>query len=104
MTEPVKLIMTGDIYPGREQEYFEFIVQEFIPALQQLGLEPEDAWFTVYGDYPQILATARAPSLEAAKAILNSPQWKNLERRLKEYITNYRYKLVPYKTTFQFIR
>ncbi len=100
--QPVKLLMTWDILPGHEQDYFEFIVQEFIPALQQLGLEPEEAWFTVYGDYPQILATARAPSLEAALSILRSRQWKDMERRLKQYITNYRYKLVPYKPTFQF--
>ena len=27
-----KLIMTWDIAPEREQEYFEFVVREFIPA------------------------------------------------------------------------
>ena len=102
--QPVKLIMMWDIRSGREQEYFEFIVQEFIPALQQLGLDPEEAWFTIYGDYPQILATARAASLEALKKILRSPEWKELEHRLKQYITNYRYRIVPYKPTFQFFR
>ncbi len=102
--QPVKLIMVWDIRPGFEQEYFEFIVQEFIPALQQLGLEPEEAWFTVYGDYPQILATARGPSLEEVSKILNSPQWRELEQQLKRYITNYRYRLVPYKPSFQFFR
>lgn len=102
--QSVKLIMTWDIRRGREQEYFEFIIQEFIPALQQLGLEPEEAWFTVYGDYPQILATARGRSLEEVRKILSSPQWKELEQQLLQYITNYRYRLVPYKPTFQFFR
>ncbi len=103
-TGPVKLIMTWDIRSGREQEYFEFVVQEFIPALQQLGLEPEDAWYTSYGDYPQILASVRAPSLEALRRVLNSREWKELEHRLKQYIYNYRYRVVPYKPTFQFFR
>ena len=36
----VKMLMTWDIIPGREQEYFEFVVRDFIPGVQRLGLEP----------------------------------------------------------------
>ena len=43
----VKLLMTWDILPGREQEYFEFVVRDFIPELQRMGMEPSDAWFTM---------------------------------------------------------
>ena len=50
-----KLLMTWDILPGREQEYFEFVVRDFIPGMQRLGLEVSDAWFTMYGDHPQIM-------------------------------------------------
>lgn len=101
---PVKLIMTWDIRSGWEQEYFEFVVQEFIPALQELGLEPEEAWYTVYGDYPQIQATVRAPSVEALRRVLRSQEWKDLEHRLRKYIQNFRYRIVPYRRTFQFFR
>jgi hypothetical protein len=54
--------MTWDIIPGREQEYFEFVVREFIPEMQNLGLEPSDAWFTLYGNQPQIMAAANMPT------------------------------------------
>ena len=46
----VKLLMTWDILPGREQEYFEFVVRDFIPGVQRMGMEPSDAWFTMYGE------------------------------------------------------
>ena len=59
----VKLLMTWDILPGREQDYFEFVVRDFIPGLQRLGLEPSDAWFTMYGEKPQIMTSAQMPSL-----------------------------------------
>ena len=55
----VKLIMSWDILPGREQEYFEFVVREWVPGIQRLGLEPTDAWFTMYGNHPQIIAGAQ---------------------------------------------
>mgnify|MGYP001161981102 FL=1 len=54
----VKLLMTWDILPGREQEYFEFVVRDFIPGMQRLGMEPSDAWFTMYGSSPQIMTGA----------------------------------------------
>jgi hypothetical protein len=58
----VKLIMTWDIMPEREQEYFEFVVREFIPGVQRLGFELSDAWATVYGNQPQILVGAIIPT------------------------------------------
>ncbi len=98
----VKLIMTWDILPGREQAYFEFVVQDFIPALQRLGLQPSEAWFTVYGDGPQITTVALAPSLSTVHHVIRSPAWHDLEARLREYVTNYRYKIVRARPGFQF--
>ena len=56
-----KLIMSWDITPQREQEYFEFVVREFIPGIQELGFELSDAWATIYGSQPQILVGAVVP-------------------------------------------
>jgi hypothetical protein len=58
-----KLIMTWDIVPEREQEYFEFVVREFIPGVQRLGFELTDAWATIYGPQPQIMVAATLSSL-----------------------------------------
>lgn len=98
----VKLIMTWDILPGREQEYFEFVVQEFIPAMQRMGLQPSEAWFTVYGEGPQITTVALAPSLNMVRSVIHSSAWKDLENRLLEFVTNYRYKIVRARSGFQF--
>ena len=35
----VKVLMTWDIAAERDQEYFEFIIGEFIPGVQRLGLQ-----------------------------------------------------------------
>ena len=97
----VKILMTWDILPGREQEYFEFIVRDWIPGLQQLGLEPSDAWFTMYGDQPQIMAAAQVPSLTNLQQALETSKWKEITQRLLEYVENFDYKVVQARSGFQ---
>jgi hypothetical protein len=97
----VKLLMTWDILPGREQEYFEFVVREFIPQLQQLGLQPNDAWFTMYGDQPQITAEVQAASLAAVQRVLKTDEWTSLVNRLLDYVENYNSKIVKARAGFQ---
>lgn len=97
----VKLLMTWDILPGREQEYFEFVVREWIPGMQRLGLEPSDAWFTMYGDQPQILAAAQISSINSLERILESPDWESLTKSLLDYVEDFKYKIVQARTGFQ---
>ena len=98
---PVKLLMSWDILPGREQEYFEFVVREFIPEVQGLGLEPSDAWVTVYGDQPQILSSAEVNSKESLDSILASVEWDQLLLKLHDYVENLEFKTVHSKPGFQ---
>jgi hypothetical protein len=98
----VKLLMSWDILPGREEEYFEFVVRDFIPGMQRLGLEPTDAWFTMYGeDKPQILAGAQMSNKQALERIIESQEWKNLTDELMEYVEHFQIKIVPARKGFQ---
>ena len=71
----VKILMSWDIKPGSESEYFEFIVREFAPGIMKLGVQPTEAWYTVFGDGPQILTGAIAEDLATMKSILASDDW-----------------------------
>ena len=86
---------------GREQEYFEFVVRDFIPGLQKIGMEPSDAWFTVYGNQPQIMTSAQMPDLPSLNQILNSTEWNDLSQQLLEYVENFEYKVINARTGFQ---
>jgi hypothetical protein len=98
----VKLIMTWDIMPEREQEYFEFVVREFIPGVQRLGFELSDAWATVYGSQPQILVGAIIPSRGRAQQLLDSSEWRSLNNQLQDFVHNYDQKIVDATGGFQF--
>jgi len=90
----VKLLMQWDIKMGREQEFSEFVVREFAPKLMQLGVEPSEVLYTMYGDGPQMLAIGAVESREKLVTILNSPPWDQLHQKLLTYVTNYSQKVV----------
>jgi hypothetical protein len=90
----VKLLMSWDIKPGHDAEYFEFMVREFVPGITRLGLQPTEAWLAVYGDCPQVLTGGIAEDLDAMRRILDSKEWQKLHERLLELVTNYRQRVV----------
>ncbi len=98
----IKIIMTWDISPEREQEYFEFVVREFIPGVQRLGMELKDAWATVYGTRPQILVGALLPTVAKAHQIMRSSEWVSLHNQLQDYVINYTERIVEAHGGFQF--
>lgn len=97
----VKLLMTWDILPGREQEYFEFVVRDFLPEIQKLGLEPSDAWYTMYGEQPQIMAAVQSNSMGSLQQVIDSSEWDQLILSLMDYVEEFDYKIVQAKSGFQ---
>ncbi len=97
----VKLLMTWDILPGKEQEYFEFVVRDFIPGLQGLGMEPSDAWYTMYGEHPQIMTAVKMPSISTLQQTLELKDWLDLTQHLLEFVENFVYKVVQARNGFQ---
>ncbi len=90
----VKLLMQWDIKMGREQEFSEFVVREFAPKLMQLGIEPNEVLYTMYGEGPQMLTIGAVESPEKLVDILHSANWDKLHRKLLTFVTNYSQKIV----------
>jgi hypothetical protein len=94
--------MTWDIAPEHEQEYFEFVIGEFVPGVQRLGFQPTEAWATLYGRYPQIQVALLAETAPQARRLLDSEDWSLLQDRLFTFVKNYSCKVVPARGGFQF--
>jgi len=97
-----KVILTWNIKPGKEQDYYNFMVGDYLPRINNLGLELTDAWVTVYGNEPQILVGAVMPSQESAQKLISSPDWQALHDQLLDFVENYVCKIAPQKGAFQF--
>jgi hypothetical protein len=98
---PTKLIMRWDVRKETESEYFEFLVHEFIPSLNRLGIDEIQVWYTAYGDCEQKLASGVVPNVEQMKRILDSREWNKLQDKLEQYVEGYSQKMIPATRGFQ---
>jgi hypothetical protein len=96
-----KLLMRWDVRPETESEYFEFLVHEFIPGLNKLGISDIQVWYTQYGDCEQKLASGIAKTRERMQDALNSQTWEQLNDRLQEFVDNFSQKVIPATGGFQ---
>ncbi len=96
-----KLLMSWNIRPGHEDEYFEFVMREFGPGLIKLGVRPTDAWYTQYGDHPQILQGGIAEDLDSLQRVLASDEWSKMKSKLLRHVTDYSQKIVRASGGFQ---
>lgn len=97
----VKLLLSWDIKPDLEHEYFEFVVREFVPGITKLGIQTIDAWYTLYGECSQILTAGVTEDSKTMLRILESEGWYTLENKLLDYVENLERKVVPASAGFQ---
>lgn len=98
---PAKLIMQWDIRQETESEYFEFLVHEFIPAMNKMGINDIQVWYTAYGDVEQKMAEGVAASTEEMLRALRSSEWQRLTDKLRGFVDNYRQKVIQASGGFQ---
>ena len=98
---PTKLLMRWNVRPETESEYFEFLVHEFIPGMNRLGITDFQVWYTAFGECEQKLASGVAPSSEHMQFALKSDDWAGLLDKLKGYVQDFSQKVVPATRGFQ---
>ncbi len=98
---PAKLLMRWDIRPETESEYFEFLVHEFIPGLNKLGIMDIQVWYTQYGECEQKLASGITPTAEQMRTAVHSDEWEGLISRLQQYVERFQKKVIAATGGFQ---
>ena len=97
----IKLLLTYDVIQERQQEYYQFVMGRYVPALQSMGLQMSEAWHTAYGDFPDRLIGFVCHDEETIQKLLESDLWLSLNDELESFVTDFDYKIVPYKGGFQ---
>ena len=98
---PTKILMRWDIRPETESEYFEFLVHEFIPGLNKLGIMDIQVWYTQFGDCEKKLASGISPSMEKMKEAMNSDEFEILLNKLQQFVDNFSQKVISATGGFQ---
>ena len=94
MSQPQKLILKWDINPDTESNYFEFMVSEFIPVINRLGISDIQAWYTMYGDCEQILFSGVTKSEDQMNTVLESDAWEEIMDKLDDLVSDFDQKVI----------
>jgi hypothetical protein len=90
----VRLVFSWNIKTDEETAYFEFIVQEFAPKIMKMGIRLTEAWYTTYGEGPQIIMPGVAADAESLQTALNSDEWIELVDKLNNFVTDYQCRML----------
>lgn len=96
-----KLIMTWNIKEGKEKDYLDFLTHDFTKAVMNMGIQPTDAWYAVWGRGPQVLAGGVTEELETMEKALASDEWRSLLAELRDLVVDFNYKVVEAEGGFQ---
>lgn len=101
ITPRYKLMLFYDLKPGDHDAYYHFVMNNFVPVAQGMGLHIAQVYHTLWGDCPLRQAEFVAEDLSTIQAVLASERWQSLENELIQHANNYRRKIVPFKPGFQ---
>ncbi len=90
----VKLNQYWSIIPGRYEEYENFLISEFIPGVNRLGLQTVAAWSVLIGAYSEIILENASDDLEMIEKTLKDEHYKTLKRNLLKMVKNYHTKVL----------
>lgn len=97
----LKLLLEYDVNQDTLQEYYQFVMGQYVPALQSMGLQMSEAWHTAYGEAPNRLLGFVCGDGDTMGRLLDSDLWHDLNDELEKYVSDLRYKIVPYRGGFQ---
>lgn len=104
MDEPVigfKLLLNYEVKNENLQEYYQFVMGRYIPTMQAMGLQMSEAWHTAYGDAPNRMIGFVCTDQGTIQELLDSEAWLTLNEQLESYVTDFSYKVIPYRGGFQ---
>ncbi len=103
ITPHFKMIWSYDVIPASQENHYQFLLGEMVPALQEMGVYMTEAWHTAYGEYPIRMLSFVTQDLDTLSDMLESQRWHDLEGRFQSYIRNFSRKIVAYRQGFQFV-
>ena len=81
---------------GDKKEYGRFVINEFYPLLEELGVTVAREWEVLIGDGPSILCEGRAKDINNLIHNLQSKKFQEAKQKLKEFVENYESRILTF--------
>ena len=93
---PVKFNQYWTIIPDRAKSYEKFIIKDYIPGLNRMGIQIVAGWSVIIGAYAEIILEGVSNDLDLLEQALKQTKYKKLYDHLLSYVRGYKTKiLVP---------
>lgn len=84
-----------NIVPGAEAEYTSYVADEYLPAMESVGLKVAGGWRVIVGSGPYIISESSAPNIVDIARAIDTPEYRRVVRKLKtNYVTDYQSKIL----------
>jgi len=91
---PVKLNHYWTINPIKLKDYSKFILKDFIPGVNRLGIHTVAGWTVLVGEYSEIIFESVASDLELLEKAMRNPNYQRLKQSLLQFIKSYKTKVL----------
>jgi len=81
---------------GDKKEYGRFVINEFYPLLEELGIFVAREWEVLIGDGPSIICEGRAKDINNLIGNLQSDKFQEAKQKLKEFVENYESRILTF--------
>jgi hypothetical protein len=93
--DTVKFNQTWDLI-GDKRAYGRYVIDEFYPLLEELGILVAREWEVLIGDGPSIICEGRAKDIDNLIKNLQSDRFQKAKQKLKEYVENYESRILTF--------
>jgi len=91
---PVKFNQYWTIISEQREAYGKYIIKEFIPGMNSLGIHIVAGWMVLVGGYSEIFVEGMSNDLELIEKALRDKKFKQLKDELLNYVKSYKTKIL----------
>jgi hypothetical protein len=94
--DTVKFNQMWDLVGVKKKEYGRYVMDEFYPVLEELGISVAREWEVLIGDGPSIICEGRAMDINSLINNLQSKKFQKAKQKLKEFVENYESRILTF--------
>jgi hypothetical protein len=91
---PVKFNQYWTVIPDRIKDYGKYIISDYIPGLNRLGIQIVAGWSVIIGAYSEIMLEGVSNDLDLLEQALKQSKYKKLNENLLSYVKGYKTKIL----------
>ena len=95
----VKFNQMWDVISSKKEGYEKFVVEEFYPCLESLGIHVAGEWEVFIGDGPRMICEGRALESDGKKTLignLRSDAFLRAKKKLKQFVYHYESRILTF--------